>query len=91
MMQQVSLLTTYDGNATRLILHQQVVAAVQTDGYSTITVTGLPLSSNMRIRITMLNNAAAERWIIDDLQVQELPVRYFPLITTFLLRARHNQ
>jgi len=38
-----------------------------TDGYTTLIVTNIPASSTLRIRIIMLNNAAGERWTIDDL------------------------
>ena len=40
------------------------------DGYSTVEVSGLPQVSNLRIRITMLNDAANERWVIDDVVVE---------------------
>jgi autotransporter-associated beta strand protein len=35
----------------------------------TLTITGLPSVSNLRIRITMLNNDANELWVIDDVQL----------------------
>jgi hypothetical protein len=37
-----------------------------TDGYSTLTITGLPAVSNLRVKVTLLNNATAEKWVIDD-------------------------
>lgn len=40
-----------------------------TDGYSTIRVNNITPTSQLRIRITMLNNAAEERWVIDDVVV----------------------
>ena len=39
------------------------------DGYSLVTVTGIPSTARLRFRITLLNNASAERWLVDDLQV----------------------
>jgi hypothetical protein len=42
------------------------------DGYSTVTVTGLPSTPNLKIRISLLNNSTAERWVIDDLKVTGL-------------------
>ncbi len=37
-----------------------------TDGYSTLIITNLPSVSNLVIRITLFNNASAERWVIDN-------------------------
>lgn len=41
-----------------------------TDGYSTMTISDLPSVSNLQVRITLLNNASAERWTIDDVRLQ---------------------
>src|SRR5207247_2089966 len=35
-----------------------------TQGHSTITITGLPSVSQMRIRVVMVNNSSNERWSI---------------------------
>lgn len=35
----------------------------------TLTITGLPSASNLRVRITMLNNSSDELWVIDDVQL----------------------
>lgn len=40
-----------------------------TDGYSTVSVTGISTTSTLRFRISMVNNAAGERWIIDNIVV----------------------
>lgn len=40
-----------------------------TDGYSTITVNNLPSTSQLRIRITLFNDNANERWLIDNVIV----------------------
>jgi hypothetical protein len=54
--------TAYDGDATP-------VGFNATTGYGTITITGIPSANNVRIRITLLNDNAAERWVIDDFKV----------------------
>jgi hypothetical protein len=40
-----------------------------TDGYSTITVTGLPNSSNLRVRLEVSNNSGNEYWVFDDAEI----------------------
>jgi|GEM_PF-5988706 len=44
-------------------------ATSMADGYGTVTVTNLPAVENLRLRITLLNNAAAEIWLIDDVTI----------------------
>lgn len=61
--------TAYDGNATPVDFTPAGGGSRSTDGYSTVSVTGLPVTTNLRVRITLLNNAAAERWVIDDFKV----------------------
>ncbi|MBK9329489.1 MAG: autotransporter-associated beta strand repeat-containing protein [Sphingobacteriales bacterium] len=61
--------TAYDGNATPVDYAPTGGGSRTTDGYSTVTVTDLPATSNMRIRITLLNNSANERWVMDDVLV----------------------
>ena len=61
--------TPYDGNTSPVVFAPAAGGSRTTDGYSTVTVTGLPSVSNLKIRITMLNNAASEFWIIDGLTV----------------------
>lgn len=41
-----------------------------TDGYSNIEITNLPATSNLKFRITLLNNSANEQWVVDDFKVQ---------------------
>lgn len=62
--------TPYDGNATPVDFIPTGGGARTTDGYSTVIVTGLPAVTTLKIRITLLNNATAERWVIDDFKVQ---------------------
>ena len=62
--------TAYDGDATAVDFIPSGGGSRTTDGYSTVTVTGLPASSNLKIRITLLNNSANERWVMDDFLVR---------------------
>jgi hypothetical protein len=61
--------TSYDGNASPVDFAPASGGNRTTDGYSTISVTGLPETSNLRIRITLLNNATAEQWVVDDFKI----------------------
>lgn len=56
--------TAYDGNPTAVSFQSG-----PTTYYSTVTITGLPSVSGLRVRISMNNNATAERWIIDDFKI----------------------
>jgi hypothetical protein len=58
--------TAYDGNATPVDFQATTNA---TDGYSLVTITGLPAVANLKVRITLLNNAASERWVIDNFNI----------------------
>ena len=40
------------------------------NGYSNVSITSLPAIPNLRVRISMNNNAASERWLIDDFKIQ---------------------
>ena len=52
-----------------------------TDGYSTLTITSLPVTGTLRVRITLDNNQGTERWVIDDFKITgTLAV---PTITSF--------
>ncbi len=63
-------LTAYDGDANPVDFQAGSGGGNQTtNGYSTITVTNLPSSSNFKVRITLLSNNTAERWVIDDFKI----------------------
>lgn len=62
--------TSYDGNVTPVDFSPSGGGSRTTDGYSNVEITGLPSISNLRFRITLLNNAAGERWVLDDFLVQ---------------------
>lgn len=40
-----------------------------TDGYSTVKVTNLPAITNLKVKITAINNSTNERWLIDDFKI----------------------
>lgn len=61
--------TAYDGNTTAVIIGPNASGAQTTEGYSTVTVTNLPALASLRIKITMLNNANGERWLVDNFTV----------------------
>ncbi len=61
--------TAYDGNVTPVDFAPASGGNRTTDGYSTVTVTGLPAIANLRVRVTMLNNSANEQWVVDDFKV----------------------
>lgn len=62
--------TPYDGNATPVNFTPSGGGNRTTDGYSNVEITGLPSVSNLRIRITLINNDNNERWLVDDFKVQ---------------------
>jgi len=45
-----------------------------TDGYTFISVSSLPSVSNLRIRLTALDNNTDERWLVDSLVVSGTPI-----------------
>ncbi|MFY0602637.1 MAG: lamin tail domain-containing protein [Flavobacteriaceae bacterium] len=58
--------TTYDGDNTTTTFAPAGSGARTTDGYSTLTVTGLPTSSTLRIKLEIRNNSSGEIWVLDD-------------------------
>lgn len=40
-----------------------------TDGYSYVTISGVPNVTSLKIRVTMINSNSNERWLVDDLKV----------------------
>ncbi|NQX97131.1 MAG: T9SS type A sorting domain-containing protein [Flavobacteriales bacterium] len=41
-----------------------------TDGFSTITVTGLPAVTTLRVRLEFKNNSGNEIWVVDDAEIK---------------------
>ena len=68
--------TLYDGNATSVDFTPAGGGARTADGYSTVTIANLPATSNLRVRITLLNDNANERWLVDDFKItaSQLPL-----------------
>ena len=65
-----SALTSYDGDNTPDSFSPTSGGNRTTDGYSTIRITGLPATTSLRFRITLLNDTNSERWVVDDFRVQ---------------------
>ncbi|GGG53373.1 fibronectin type III domain-containing protein [Epilithonimonas arachidiradicis] len=61
--------TAYDGNVTPVDFQPTTTGSQTTAGYSTVTITGLPSVSNLKVRITLTNNATSERWVVDDFKL----------------------
>ena len=53
-----------------------------TDGYSTLSITSLPATSTLRVRITLKNNAGTERWVMDDFKITGCSLPAAPTVTT---------
>jgi len=58
--------TAYDGDVTPASFAPGGGGARTTDGYSNVTVTNLPSVNNLIVRISLVNNDANERWVIDN-------------------------
>ena len=57
--------SVYDGNAVATVFNSGA-GYVTTTGYGSISLTGLPKSANLSVRITITNNSASEIWAIDN-------------------------
>lgn len=73
--------TAYDGNATPVNFSVSGGTGLKADGYSTVTVTGLPSTTTLKVRITLTNNAANERWMMDDFKITGTAVPTGPSTT----------
>jgi hypothetical protein len=63
----------YDGNNTATIFAPSGGGARTSDGYSFLRV-NLPTSATqVRVKITLLNNSGSEIWVIDDVEVGQTP------------------
>ncbi len=64
---------SFDGNnsieGSKTFAPSGTSGAHTTDGYSTITLTGLPKVSNLRVRIGLRNNSTNEYWAIDNVAI----------------------
>lgn len=59
----------YDGNDATTTFTPAGSGARTTDGYSTINVTGIPSSANLKIKIDLKNGGGNEIWVIDDAKI----------------------
>jgi len=71
----------YSGNNTPTAFAPAGGGARTTDGYSTVSVTGIASTTSLRFRIAMSDNAINERWVVDDVLVKGSAATG-PVITT---------
>lgn len=62
--------TAYDGNAASVDFQPTNGDLNTTEGYSTVSISNLPAVTDLRVRITLLNNANQELYVIDDFKVE---------------------
>lgn len=62
--------TVYDGDNTPTNFTPTAGGYRTTDGYTFLSITNLPNSTNLRIRVELFNNSGNEYWIIDDILVE---------------------
>jgi endonuclease I len=60
---------TYDGDNSTTTFASSGGDARTTDGYSTLTISSLPSSLTLKIKIELRNNNANEIWVIDDAKI----------------------
>ncbi len=70
--------TPYDGDTSPDDFQPAGGGNRTTDGYSTIIVSNLPAVSQLRIRVSMLNNSTSESWVMDDLALTGKLPSYIP-------------
>ncbi len=56
----------YDGDNTPTVFSPAGGGYRTADGYTFLSVTGLPSNSNLRVKMEFLNNSGNEIWVIDD-------------------------
>ncbi len=67
---------TYDGTNTPTVFAPTGGGARTTDGYGQMVINLPDNASQVRIRITMVNNATSEGWIIDDITLAGTAMQY---------------
>ena len=86
-----SATSAYDGNGTiesaKTFTPSNVVGAHTTDGYSTVTLSGLPNISSLRIKITLVNNSNTETWAIDNVVISNANAAIIAPASTTLVTA----
>lgn len=60
---------TYDGNNSPTSHSPSSGGYRTSDGYTFLTISNLPNSSDLRIKITLTNNSGNELWVIDDAEL----------------------
>ena len=67
--------TAYDGDNSPASIAPAGGGERTTDGYSTVTVSNLPSSNQLRMRIRVENDDASEFWVVDDLSLNAIETR----------------
>lgn len=72
---------TYDGDSSPTVYAPSATGSRTTDGYSTVTISIPNGTSQVRLRIGLINNSANERWAVDKVIIQGTPISP-PTVTT---------
>lgn len=59
----------YDGNNVVVTFNPGAGGFLTTNGYSTVSVSGLPKSATLAVRITIANNSVNEIWAVDNVSL----------------------
>lgn len=65
----------FDGDNAPALFEPSSGGFQTTEGFSTVTVSNLPPTENLVIRLRLVNNALNEFWVIDDLKLSALEIR----------------
>ena len=74
--------TTYDGDNTSTVFSPAGSGLRTTDGYSELMVSIPDNATQVRVRITMLNNSSNEVWVIDDITIAGTPTPQYSWTST---------
>jgi hypothetical protein len=67
-------LVDYSNFTTSQTFQPSAGGARTTDGYSTVKITNLPATNQLKVRITAVNNSPNELWVIDDFKITDTPL-----------------
>ena len=74
--------TTYDGDNASTVFSPTGSGNRTTDGYSELMVTIPDNATQVRVRVTMLNNNSNEVWVIDDITIAGTPTPQYSWTST---------
>ncbi len=61
--------SAYDGNNVLVTFNPGSGGYLTTNGYSTVSLSGLPKANTLSVRITVANNSASEIWAVDNVSL----------------------